>query len=83
MKGSKKTPRNFTTPKAINISDIIRNGNKEGKTISSQISSPRTDASNDSSGMIIRAEAIKTAVLARLTDLKIDLFNIDPFPYLV
>ena len=62
---------------------MIRNGNKEGKTISSQISSPRTEASNDSSGMIIRAAAINTAALARLMDLKIDLFNIDPFPYLV
>src|SRR5699024_5167483 len=71
MIGSNMTPIKRTTPKAINNSAVIKNGNKEGKTTSSHICKPLTLASSDSSGNVIRAIVIKMTVLVKNNVVKI------------
>jgi hypothetical protein len=53
MTGSKRTPRNFTTPKASKSSAVIKKGSKEGNTTSAHILNPRRLASSASSGKVI------------------------------
>jgi hypothetical protein len=49
----------LTTPKPINISETIKNGKREGNTISHHIFRPRIEASTDSWGKAI----IETAII--------------------
>lgn len=72
ISGSSKTPINLTTPKPINISDTMKKGSNEGKTISHHILSPRCEASNDSCGK----EISETANIVTETDKK-TVFNFE------
>src|SRR5690606_6319057 len=58
---------NFTTPKPISISDTMKKGSNEGKTISHHIFNPLMDASTDSWGNEINEMAIKVTESARVT----------------
>jgi hypothetical protein len=62
MRGSSRTPRKLTTPKPINISETIKKGKSEGKTISHHIFKPLIEASRDSFGNEINEAAISVTV---------------------
>ncbi|CAM5721329.1 hypothetical protein SAFG77S_10466 [Streptomyces afghaniensis] len=59
--GSNKTPIKRTTPKPIKISDKIRKGRSEGKTIVHHVFSPFLEASTATPGKEIRARANRDA----------------------
>src|SRR5699024_2001160 len=63
--GSNKTPKKCTTPNEINNSAVIKNGSREGNTISHHILSPRILASKAWLGKMIKLTPIQTTVVAK------------------
>src|SRR5690625_3358527 len=78
MRGSNKTPINWTTPKLINNSAIIKNGSNEGNTTSHQACRPLMLANNDCSGYIMSAVVIIIKKKNKDKEWKIDRNNITP-----
>lgn len=80
IKGSRSTPINLTTPNPINNSVTIKNGRREGKTISHHIFSPLIEASTDSRGKAINDMAIIRTISAKKIVFSLDRNTIQASP---
>jgi len=78
INGLSRTPIKRTTPKPISISETMKNGSREGKTISHHIFKPLIDASKDSCGKDMREAAIKVTEAARNSVFNLDLNTFHP-----